>query len=204
MVTGGTCLQSQHSGGRGRQISEFEARLVYKVSSRTARAIQRNPVSKNQKHEKQKTNKQKTILSMKLFPLCWLNGHHHKIKIFCIILCWLVLTDSLTKPRNAWDLVENYLDQHDLWSCMAMYSIFLIIKWYINKYVNDWLNKINKLINLSINYHGRSAELRKLDPLGLPESKAPAKEWVWPVPTHLTSVAELYLGFHVGPPTKFA
>jgi hypothetical protein len=37
---------------RGRQISEFEASLVYKVSSRTARAIQRNPVSKN------KTNKQ--------------------------------------------------------------------------------------------------------------------------------------------------
>jgi hypothetical protein len=36
-------------GGRGRRISEFEASLVYKVSSRTARAIQRNPVSKNQK-----------------------------------------------------------------------------------------------------------------------------------------------------------
>jgi hypothetical protein len=36
-------------GGRGRWISEFEASLVYKVSSRTARAIQRNPVSKNQK-----------------------------------------------------------------------------------------------------------------------------------------------------------
>jgi hypothetical protein len=32
--------------GRGRQISEFEASLVYRVSSRTARAIQRNPVSK--------------------------------------------------------------------------------------------------------------------------------------------------------------
>jgi hypothetical protein len=29
------------------KISEFEASLVYKVSSRTARAIQRNPVSKN-------------------------------------------------------------------------------------------------------------------------------------------------------------
>jgi hypothetical protein len=28
---------------RGRQISEFEASLVYKESSRTARAIQRNP-----------------------------------------------------------------------------------------------------------------------------------------------------------------
>jgi hypothetical protein len=39
-------------GGRGRRISEFKASLVYKVSSRTARALQRNPVSKN------KTNKQ--------------------------------------------------------------------------------------------------------------------------------------------------
>ena len=33
-------------GGRGRRISE--ASLVYRVSSRTARAIQRNPVSKKQ------------------------------------------------------------------------------------------------------------------------------------------------------------
>jgi hypothetical protein len=32
-------------GVRGRRISEFEASLVYKESSRTARAIQRNPVS---------------------------------------------------------------------------------------------------------------------------------------------------------------
>jgi hypothetical protein len=41
-------------GGRGRQIFEFEASLVYKVSSRTARATQRNPVSKNQKKKKKK------------------------------------------------------------------------------------------------------------------------------------------------------
>jgi hypothetical protein len=39
-------------GGRGRRISEFEASLIYKVSSRTARAIQRNPVSKNQEKNK--------------------------------------------------------------------------------------------------------------------------------------------------------
>jgi hypothetical protein len=41
-------------GGRGRWISEFEASLVYRVSSRTARAIQRNPVSKkpNQPNKK--------------------------------------------------------------------------------------------------------------------------------------------------------
>jgi hypothetical protein len=42
---------SQHLGGRGRQISEFQASLVYRVSSRIARATQRNPVSKQ-------TNKQ--------------------------------------------------------------------------------------------------------------------------------------------------
>jgi hypothetical protein len=42
---------TQHSGGRGRRISEFEASLVYKVSSRTARAIQRNPVFKKKKKE---------------------------------------------------------------------------------------------------------------------------------------------------------
>ena len=50
-------------GGRGRQISEFRASLVYKVSSRTARAIERNPVSKNQK-EKKKKKKKKTKFKM--------------------------------------------------------------------------------------------------------------------------------------------
>jgi hypothetical protein len=44
---------TQHSGGRGRRISEFEASLVYRVSSRTARAIQRNPVSKRKKKKKE-------------------------------------------------------------------------------------------------------------------------------------------------------
>jgi hypothetical protein len=43
-------------GGRGRRISEFEASLVYRVSSRTARATQRNPVSKN-KNKKPNQNK---------------------------------------------------------------------------------------------------------------------------------------------------
>jgi hypothetical protein len=47
-------------GGRGRRISEFEASLVYKVSSRTARATQRNPVSKNKtKQNKTKQTKKK-------------------------------------------------------------------------------------------------------------------------------------------------
>jgi hypothetical protein len=36
-------------GGRGRQIFEFKASLVYRVSSRMARATQRNCVWENQK-----------------------------------------------------------------------------------------------------------------------------------------------------------
>jgi hypothetical protein len=44
-------------GGRGRRISEFEASLVYRVGSRTARAIQRNPVSKNKKTKKERKQK---------------------------------------------------------------------------------------------------------------------------------------------------
>jgi hypothetical protein len=39
-------------GGRGRQISEFKSSLVYKVSAKTARTIQRNPVSKTKKTKK--------------------------------------------------------------------------------------------------------------------------------------------------------
>jgi hypothetical protein len=45
-------------GGRGRQISEFEASLVYKVSSRTARATQKNPASKNKTKKQNKTETQ--------------------------------------------------------------------------------------------------------------------------------------------------
>jgi hypothetical protein len=53
---GAARLYSQHSGGRGRQISEFEASLVYKVNSRTARATQRNTFSKKKKKKKKRKN----------------------------------------------------------------------------------------------------------------------------------------------------
>jgi hypothetical protein len=49
---GGARLYSQHLGGRGRRISEFEASLVYRVSSRTARATQRNAVSEKKERER--------------------------------------------------------------------------------------------------------------------------------------------------------
>jgi hypothetical protein len=41
-------------GGRGRRIFEFKASLVYRVSSRTARAMQRNPEKKKKRKRIQK------------------------------------------------------------------------------------------------------------------------------------------------------
>jgi hypothetical protein len=61
-------------GGRGRQISEFEASLVYRVSSRTARTIQRNPVLKKTANQptnqptNRKTKKKKTRNKTKQKP----------------------------------------------------------------------------------------------------------------------------------------
>jgi hypothetical protein len=55
-------------GGRGRRISEFEASLVYRVSSRTARAAQRNPVFKNKtKQNKTKTKTMEADVSINLY-----------------------------------------------------------------------------------------------------------------------------------------
>jgi hypothetical protein len=51
-------------GGRGRQISELEASLVYKVSFRTARATQRNPVSKKNKQTKKKKTKKEVYVAL--------------------------------------------------------------------------------------------------------------------------------------------
>jgi hypothetical protein len=48
-------------GDRGRWISEFEASLVYRVSSRRARTIQRNPVLKNKKQKQQQQQKQQKV-----------------------------------------------------------------------------------------------------------------------------------------------
>jgi hypothetical protein len=53
-------------GGRGRQISEFEARLIYKVCARKARATQRNHLAKkpNQNNQPNK-QKNKSLLTKK-------------------------------------------------------------------------------------------------------------------------------------------
>jgi hypothetical protein len=53
----GIRLESQHLKGRHRHISEFEASLVYRLSSRTARATKRKPVLKQQPQKPYQTNK---------------------------------------------------------------------------------------------------------------------------------------------------
>jgi hypothetical protein len=54
-------------GGRGRWISEFEASLVHRVSSRTARATQRNPdLEKKKKRKRKKERKKKRVTAQNL------------------------------------------------------------------------------------------------------------------------------------------
>jgi hypothetical protein len=59
-------------GGRGRQTSEFEASLVYRVSSRTARATQRTKKQTNKQKKKENPQNQKQM-QMQLYeidPFC--------------------------------------------------------------------------------------------------------------------------------------
>jgi hypothetical protein len=48
---GGTCLYSQHSGGRDRHISESEAILVCRAISKMAKATLRNFAFKNKQQK---------------------------------------------------------------------------------------------------------------------------------------------------------
>jgi hypothetical protein len=68
-------------GGRGRQISVFEASLVYKVSSRTSRTTQRNLVLKKERKRK----KRKVILSF-IFKFS-LKSSSVLLKKFSLSLC---------------------------------------------------------------------------------------------------------------------
>ena len=58
-------------GGRGRPglVSEFEASLVYRVSYRTARATQRNPVSKKTNQPNKQKNPKKPLKSIFILGL---------------------------------------------------------------------------------------------------------------------------------------
>jgi hypothetical protein len=78
-------------GGRGKRISEFEASLVYRVSSRTARATQRNLVSKTKnKKTKNKINKWDLMI----------------LKIFCTVKNTIIQTKQ--QPTKCEKIFTNY------------------------------------------------------------------------------------------------
>jgi hypothetical protein len=89
-------------GGRGRWISEFEASLVYKVSSRTARATLRNPVSKNK--NKNKTKRKEGGLRISVPPAPSSTGivenaihnsnKNHSYQVATKIILWLGVTTT--------------------------------------------------------------------------------------------------------------
>jgi hypothetical protein len=66
-------------GGRGRWISEFEASLVYRMSSRTARAAQRNPVLKIKKKKKKKKKEPPPVTEQRSFGLVYEAGSYLSI-----------------------------------------------------------------------------------------------------------------------------
>jgi murein tripeptide amidase MpaA len=73
-------------GGRGRWISEFDASLIYRVSYRTARATQRNPVSKKPKQKTKNKNKNKKMKQKK---------NKEKLKIIHFKNVWFIVYSEL-------------------------------------------------------------------------------------------------------------
>jgi hypothetical protein len=63
-------------GSRGRRISEFKASLIYRVSSRTAKATQRNPVLKKQNKTPPAPKKNKK--KVKSHDLAWMRKGENK------------------------------------------------------------------------------------------------------------------------------
>jgi hypothetical protein len=84
-------------GGRDRQIAEFEASLVYKVSSRTAKDTQRNPV---QKTKNKQTNKQ-TNKRMKFWNDRSREGYWASIS--CQGLRQSYMYETLHRQWQTWD-----------------------------------------------------------------------------------------------------
>jgi hypothetical protein len=68
-------------GGRGRWISEFKASLVYRVSSRTARVTQRNPVLKNEKEKKRYISRER-CMKKKAWIGIWGNNFEFRYRLF--------------------------------------------------------------------------------------------------------------------------
>jgi hypothetical protein len=97
---------SQWQLGRGRQISELEASLVYRVSARTARATQRNPVSKNQNDDDEEEDEDDEEEDDEdKSNRCSIPSQHHTIKVTLLIV--MNKTRSNLPPRHNTSEKEN-------------------------------------------------------------------------------------------------
>jgi hypothetical protein len=85
---------------RQRQADEFEASLIYKVSSRTARTA-RNPVLKNQKKKKKEKEKKKLCLQGQL-PLFFCLSQKAAILTFLPGLIKDLSVKETPSPPTVW------------------------------------------------------------------------------------------------------
>jgi hypothetical protein len=101
-------------GGRGWRISEFEANLIYRVSSRTARTTQRNPVS----------GKKKSTFGKPCFAIWRFQGSP---LVVSFLLGWVgqslmssttANTDYMWGSRNERNMTESLLSVSILLQCL--------------------------------------------------------------------------------------
>jgi 3-polyprenyl-4-hydroxybenzoate decarboxylase len=82
---------------RQRQVDlcEFQASLIYTVNSRTARAIQRNPVSKKKKKERKKERKKQFLKCKKRNVFGSLASSSFLTQKMCHWFCSLIYPDRV-------------------------------------------------------------------------------------------------------------
>ena len=88
-----------HAFNPSTRIAEFEASLVYKVSFRTARAIQRNPVTLSRKTNKQ-TNKQTKRSINNQFYLCSILNDSEEKMMLGLLPDWGTCPKQRSVKRN--------------------------------------------------------------------------------------------------------
>ena len=111
----------EHSGGRGRWISESESSLVCRVSSRTAMAMQRNLILRNKNKQTNKKPKTKSIVTemgtvftvtLEHLSLCpWVLGQFSSVRYE-----FLPMEGALNPFKNGW-LLPKHLCWRDSSSC---------------------------------------------------------------------------------------
>jgi hypothetical protein len=89
-------------GARGRQIAEFEASLVYKASSRTATATQRNPVSNNNNNNNNNQPTNQTNKELEIYFSNYTYIRKCSVEFGYFALCSQRVTGPAASPAVIW------------------------------------------------------------------------------------------------------